>query len=209
MPPGITPPLILNYNASTVPILQLGLSSPDLTEQDTFDLGQNFIRPALATVQGTAIPSPYGGKERQIQIDLDPQALESKGLSAQDVANAIAAQNQIVPVGTTKIDRFEYNVKLNNSPKAIDALNDLPIKTVNGATIYIRDVAHVRDGSPPQQNVVRVNGSRAVLMTVLKNGSASTIAIVDGVKSLLPRLKQSLPAALNVDPIADQSLFVK
>src|SRR6201996_1330505 len=145
MPPGITPPQILNYNASTVPILQLALSSPSLSEQAIFDAGQNFIRPALATVPGTAIPSPYGGKVRQIQIDLDPAALESKGLSAEDVSNAIAAQNQITPVGTTKIDRFEYNVKLNNTPSAIDELNDLPIKTVGGATIYIRDVAHVRD----------------------------------------------------------------
>jgi multidrug efflux pump subunit AcrB len=209
MPPGITPPQILNYNASTVPILQLALSSPQLTEQSIFDTGQNFIRPALATVPGTAIPSPYGGKERQIQIDLDPQALESKGLSAQDVANAIAQQNQIIPAGTTKIGQYEYNVKLNNSPVAVDELNDLPVKTVNGATIYIRDVAHVRDGSPPQRNVVRVNGGRAVLMNVLKSGSASTIAIVDGVKSILPRLKQTLPASLKVQPLADQSLFVK
>ncbi len=209
MPPGITPPQILNYNASTVPILQLALSSPQLSEQSIFDTGQNFIRPALATVPGTAIPSPYGGKERQIQIDLDPQALENKGLSAEDVANAIAAQNQIIPAGTTKIGQYEYNVKLNNSPAAVDELNDLPIKTVNGATIYIRDVAHVRDGSPPQRNEVRVNGTRAVLMNVLKSGSASTIAIVDGVKSIIPRLKQTLPASLKVQPLADQSLFVK
>ena len=209
MPPGITPPQILNYNASTVPILQLALSSPQLSEQSIFDTGQNFIRPALATVPGTAIPSPYGGKERQIQIDLDPQALESKGLSAEDVANAIAAQNQIIPSGTTKIGQYEYNVKLNNSPVAVDELNDLPIKTVNGTTIYIRDVAHVRDGSPPQRNEVRVNGGRAVLMNVLKNGNASTIAIVDGVKAILPRLKQTLPSSLKVQPLADQSLFVK
>ena len=209
MPPGITPPQILNYNASTVPILQLALSSPAMSEQAIYDTGQNFIRPALATVQGTAIPSPYGGKERQIQIDLDPQALESKGLSAEDVANAIANQNQIIPVGTTKIDRYEYNVKLNNSPVAVDELNDLPIKTVGGATIYIRDVAHVRDGSPPQRNVVRVNGGRAVLMTVLKSGATSTLSIVDGVKALLPRLKQTLPPSLTVTPLGDQSLFVK
>ena len=209
MPPGITPPLILNYNASTVPILQLALSGRGMTEQAIFDAGQNFIRPALATVQGTAVPSPYGGKVRQIQIDLDPGRLESKGLSAEDVANALAAQNQIIPVGTAKIDRYEYNVRLNNSPSAIEALNDLPIKTVNGATIYMRDVAHVRDGYPPQQNIVRVNGSRAALMTILKSGTASTLSIVDGVKGLLPRLKQSLPAALNITPLADQSLFVR
>src|ERR1700761_8887190 len=209
MPPGITPPLILNYNASTVPILQLALSGQGMSEQAIFDAGQNFIRPALATVQGTAVPSPYGGKVRQIQIDLDPKKLESKGLSAEDVANALAAQNQIIPAGTAKIDRFEYNVKLNNSPSAIAALGDLPIKTINGATIYMRDVANVRDGYPPQQNIGRVNGSRAALMTILKSGTASTLSIVDGVKSLLPRLKQSLPAALTITPLGDQSIFVR
>jgi multidrug efflux pump subunit AcrB len=209
MPPGITPPQIINYNASTVPILQLALSSPQMSEQAIFDAGQNFIRPALATVQGTAVPSPYGGKVRQIQIDLDPHALEAKGLSAEDVAGALAAQNQIVPVGTAKIDSFEYNVKLNNSPSAVESLNDLPIKTVNGDTIYMRDVAHVRDGSPPQTNVVRVNGGRAVLMTVLKSGAASTLAIVDGVKQMLPRIRQSLPKSLQITPIGDQSVFVK
>src|ERR1700744_3035211 len=173
LPPGITPPQILNYNASTVPILQVALASPKLGEQALFDAGQNFIRPALAAVAGATIPSPYGGKVRQIQIDLDPVALQAKGLSPMDVANALAAQNQIIPAGTAKIGSFEYFVKLNNSPEAIDALNDLPIKTVDGSTIYIRDVAHVRDGSPPQRNIVRVDGRRSVLMTVLKSGSAS------------------------------------
>jgi len=209
MPPGITPPTILNYNASTVPILQLALSSPELGEQKLFDTGQNFIRPALATVEGAAIPSPYGGKERQIQVDIDPVALQAKGLSAQDVENAIAAQNQIVPAGTTKIGLYEWNVKLNNSPEDVAALNDLPIKTVNGATIYIRDVAHVHDGSPPQRNVVRVDGRRSVLMTVLKSGATSTLAIVAGVKSLLPRIQETLPSSLKIIPLADQSLFVK
>jgi multidrug efflux pump subunit AcrB len=209
LPPGITPPTILNYNASTVPILQLALSSPELTEQKLFDIGQNFIRPALATVAGSAIPSPYGGKVRQIQIDLDTQALQSKGLSAQDVEDAISAQNLIIPAGTAKIGAFEYNVKLNDSPAEIAALNDLPIKTVNGATIYIRDVAHVRDGYPPQLNVVRVNGSRSVLMTVLKSGNASTLSIVAGVKALLPKIQESLPPSLKVVPLSDQSLFVK
>ena len=209
MPPGITPPLILNYNASTVPILQLALSSADMTEQKLFDAGQNFIRPALASVAGASIPSPYGGKERQIQIDLDPLALQSKGLSAQDVAAAIAAQNQIVPAGTAKIGGFEYNVKLNNSPAAIAELNNLPIKTVNGATIYVRDVANVRDGSPPQRNEVRVDGRRSVLMSVLKSGSTSTLAIIDGVKSLLPHLQASLPKSLHVALLNDQSIFVK
>jgi CzcA family heavy metal efflux pump len=209
MPPGITPPLILNYNASTVPILQMALSSNTLSEEQLFDAGQNFIRPALASVAGTSIPSPYGGKERQIQIDLDPQALQSKGLSAEDVTNALAAQNQIVPAGTVEIGGLEYNVKLNDSPEAIEELNNLPIKTVNGATIYIRDVAHVRDGYPPQRNEVRVNGRRSVLMSVLKSGSTSTLAIIAGVKALLPKLRESLPSSLHIALLNDQSLFVK
>jgi multidrug efflux pump subunit AcrB len=209
MPPGITPPLILNYNASTVPILQLGLSSPSLSEQKIFDLGQNFIRPALASVQGAAIPSPYGGKERQIQIDLDSQALQAHGLSAQDLGNALAAQNQIVPAGTIKVGDFEYNVKLNNSPELVDELNNLPIRQVSGATIYMRDVAHVRDGNPPQRNIVRMDGHRAVLMTVLKSGAASTLDIVDSVKEILPRLRETLPRDLKVLPLADQSIFVR
>jgi multidrug efflux pump subunit AcrB len=209
MPPGITPPLILNYNASTVPILQLALSSAEMTEQKLYDAGQNFIRPALASVAGASIPSPYGGKERQIQIDLDLQALQSKGLSAEDVAAAIAAQNQIVPAGTAKIGAFEYNVKLNNSPSAIADLNNLPIRTVNGATIYVRDVANVRDGSPPQRNEVRVEGRRAVLMSVLKSGSTSTLAIIDGVKQILPRVQAGLPKSLRIALLNDQSIFVK
>ena len=209
MPPGITPPTILNYNASTVPILQLALSGKGLSEQKIFDLGQNFIRPALVSVQGAAIPSPYGGKERQIQVDLDPAQLAAHRLSATDVAAALAAQNQIVPAGTAKIGQYEYNLKLNNSPSAIDDLNRLPIKTVDGATVTIGDVAHVRDGSPPQRNAVRVDGGRAVLMTVLKRGSASTIAIVDQVKAGLPKLRETLPPSLKIDLLADQSLFVK
>jgi multidrug efflux pump subunit AcrB len=209
LPPGVTPPLVLNYNASTVPIIQLALSSKVLPEQAIFDAGQNFIRPSLATVPGTAVPSPYGGKVRQIQLDIDPQALQSKGLSAQDVANALAAQNQITPAGTAKIGAFEYNIKLNNSPEDFQALADLPIKSVNGTTIYIRDVAHVRDGYPPQTNVVRVDGHRAVLMSILKSGSASTLAIVDGIKNLLPRLQETLPKSLHVKAVGDQSIFVK
>ncbi|CAN5248320.1 efflux RND transporter permease subunit [soil metagenome] len=209
MPPGITPPSILNYSASTVPILQLALSSKSLSEQKIYDLGQNFIRPSLAAVQGAAVPSPYGGRERQIQIDLDPVALQARKLSASDVGAALAAQNQVVPAGTTKIGQYEYNVRLNNSPSAIDTLNDLPIKTVDGNTVYMRDVAHVHDGSPPQRNVVRVDGGRAVLMTILKSGAASTIAIVDQAKALLPKLQETLPPSLKVQPLSDQSLFVK
>ena len=209
MPPGITPPQILNYSASTVPILQLAFSSPTLGEKQIYDLAQNFIRPALATVPGAATPSPYGGKIRQIQIDLDPQALQSKGLTPQDVDAAIASQNLIIPAGTAKVGDFEYTVALNDSPTAFDELNNLPIKTVNGATIYVRDVAHVRDGSPPQTNVVRVNGRRSVLMTVLKSGTASTLSIVAGVKSVLPRLEQTLPPSFKVLLLGDQSIFVK
>jgi multidrug efflux pump subunit AcrB len=209
MPPGITPPQILNYNASTVPILQLALSSPTLAEKDIFDLGQNFIRPALASVQGTAIPTPYGGKERQIQINVNPQALQADHLSAEDLATALAAQNQIIPAGTMKVGNFEYNVKLNNSPSVVDELNNLPVKQENGTTIYMRDVAHVADSNPPQRNVVRMNGRRSVLMTVLKSGSVSTLNIVDDVKALLPRLKQTLPSSLKIVPVADQSIFVR
>jgi multidrug efflux pump subunit AcrB len=182
MPPGTTPPLILNYNASTVPILQLATSSPSLSEQQVLDLTQNFMRPVLSMVPGAAIPYSYGGKVRQVQIDLDPQALQAKGLSAQDVENAIAAQNQILPAGTVKIGSLQYTVELNDAARTIEELNDLPIKTANGATIFIHDVGHVRDGSPPQQSIVHVDGARAVLTTILKAGSASTLAIVQGVK---------------------------
>ncbi len=209
MPPGITPPLVLNYSASTVPILQLALSSHSLPEQKIFDLGQNSIRPTLASVGGAAIPSPYGGRERQIQIDLDPEALRAHRLSAADVGQALAAQNQIIPSGTAVIGQFEYTVRLNNSPEAIEQLNDLPIRVVDGATVYMRDVAHVHDGSPPQRNVVRVDGHRSVLMTILKSGSASTVAIVDQVKALLPGLRETLPAGLSIATLSDQSLFVK
>src|SRR3984885_4368838 len=209
MPPGITPPLILNYDASTVPILQLGLSSPALAEKDIFDLGQNFIRPALASVQGAAVTSPYGGRVRQIQLDLDPQKLQANNIPAQDVGKALAAQNQIIPAGTIKVGQFEYNVSLNNSPSVINELNQLPVKQVNGATVYMRDVAYVRDGAPPQTNIVRMNGRRGVLMTILKSGETSTLDIVDGIKALLPRLKQTLPPALKITPLADQSVFVR
>ena len=209
LPPGVTPPLILNYNASTVPILQLAVSGKGLSEQKLFDLSQNQIRPGLVTVPGAAMPYPSGGKQRQVQVDLDPQALQSKGLSAQDIGNAIAAQQQINPVGFAKIGTFQYIIALNNSPDSIEAFNDLPVKTVNGATIYMRDVAHVRDGSGPQTNVVHVDGTRSVLMTVLKNGATSTLAIVQGIKDKIPGLTATLPPQLKVTPIGDQSLFVR
>ncbi|WP_043287013.1 efflux RND transporter permease subunit [Paraburkholderia oxyphila] len=209
MPPGTTPPQILNYNASTVPVLQLALTSNKLNEQQLDDYAANFIRPQLLSVPGVAIPTPYGGKVREVQIDLDPQALQAKKLSPQDVADALAQQNQIIPAGTQKIGRFEYNITLNNSPRSIASINDLPIKTVNGAVIYMRDVAHVRDGNPPQTNIVRVDGHRAVLMSILKNGSASTLDIVSGVKAKLPLIEQSLPPSLKLVPLSDQSVFVK
>jgi len=209
LPPGVTPPLILNYSASTVPILQLALSGVGLSEGKLFDTAVNQIRPGLVTVPGAAIPYPSGGRQRQVQIDLDPQALQSKGMSAQDVGLAIAAQNQINPAGFAKIGGFQYNVRLNNAPGSIDELNNLPVKVVNGATIYMRDVAHVRDGSAPQTNVVHVDGSRSVVMTILKNGSTSTLAIVQGIKDALPAIQATLPDSLNIVPIGDQSLFVK
>lgn len=209
LPPGVTPPLILNYNASTVPIVQLALSGKGLSEGQMFDTAINQIRPGLVTVPGAAVPYPSGGRQRQIQIDLDPQALQSKGLSAQDVGNAIAAQNQINPVGFAKIGGFQYNVALNNAPNSVEALNVLPIKQVNGATVYMRDVAHVRDGSAVQTNVVHVDGSRSVVMTILKNGATSTLAIVQGIKDALPKIQETLPATLKIVPIGDQSLFVK
>jgi len=209
MPPGITPPLVLNYSASTVPILQLALSGKGLSEQQLYDIGQNQIRPALVTVPGLAMPYPSGGKQRQVQVDLNPLALQSKGLSAQDVGNAIAAQNQINPAGFVKIGATQYSVRLNNAPDSIEALNNLPVKVVNGATIYMRDVAYVRDGNAPQQNVVHVEGGRSALLTVLKNGSTSTLAIVAGVREALPRIAATLPDTLKILPIGDQSLFVK
>jgi multidrug efflux pump subunit AcrB len=209
LPPGITPPYVLSYNASSVPILELALSGKTIPEQQLFDQGQNFIRPQLATVAGAAIPSPYGGKVRQVQVDLDLQALQANKLSAQDVVSAISAQNLILPAGTQKIGKFEYNVELNASPKIIDQLNDIPIKKVGGTIVYLRDVAFAHDGNPPQTNIVRVNGSRAVLMTILKSGSASTLDIIDGIKSLLPKIKESLPDGLDLKAVGDQSIFVK
>ena len=209
MPAGTTPPLIINYSASTVPILQVALSGKGMTEQALGDLGLNVIRTRLVTVQGAAIPYPFGGKTRQVQIDLDPSALQARGLSAQDVANALAAQNLILPVGTQKIGSHEYTLRLNNAPSAIEELNNLPVKAVNGATVYIRDVAHVRDGNPPQTNVVHVDGNRSVLMSVLKNGATSTLDIVSGIKAKLAEIKPTLPEALTVSPINDQSLFVR
>ncbi len=209
LPPGSTPPLILNYSASTVPIVQLALGGDGLTEQNLSDLGLNMIRTRLVTVPGAAVPYPFGGKTRQIQIDLDDTALHAKGLSAQDVSNAFGAQNLINPVGTQKIGSTEYTMQLNNAPSDINALGDLPIKAVNGAMVYIRDVAHVRDGNPPQQNIVHVNGNRSVLLSVLKNGAVSTLAIIQGVKDKIQEIKPGLPDALTISMLGDQSVFVR
>ena len=209
MPPGTTPPLILNYNASTVPILQLALSGKGLSEQNLFDLGVNMVRPPLVTVPGAAIPWPYGGKQRLVQIDLNPAAMQARGLSAQDVAAALAAQNLIVPIGTQKIDSLEYTLQLNNAPSAISDLAKLPIKVVGGSTVTIGDVANVHDGNSPQTNIVHVDGDRSVLLSVLKNGATSTLAIVDGIRAKLVELKPAWPANLSVLPINDQSLFVR
>jgi multidrug efflux pump subunit AcrB len=209
LPAGTTPPLILNYNASTVPIIQLALSGKGLSEQNLGDLGLNAVRPVLTTVAGAAIPYPFGGKTRQVQIDVDPAALQARGLSAQDVANALAGQNLITPVGTEKIGDYEYTLQLNNAPSQIKALGDLPVKAANGTTVYIRDIANVRDGSPPQTNIVHVDGRRSVLMSVLKNGSVSTLGIISGIKQRIAAGKASWPDNLQIEPIGDQSLFVR
>ncbi|NKI98749.1 efflux RND transporter permease subunit [Novosphingobium sp. SG707] len=209
MPPGVNPPLILNYNASTVPIVQIALAGHGLNEQQLYDFGFNSIRSRLITVPGAAIPFPFGGKVRQIQVDLDPRAMQSRGITAQDVGAALASQTQITPAGFVKMGEFQYNFRLNNAPSSIEQLNDLPIRTINGAVIRMRDVAHVRDGSAPQQNVVHVNGQRSALLTVLKSGATSTISVVEGIKAMLPQVMTGLPPALTATPVNDQSIFVK
>jgi multidrug efflux pump subunit AcrB len=209
LPPGTTPPLVIIYSASTIPVLQIGLTSDRLSEQQIFDYANNFIRTQLATVQGASMPFPYGGKSRLISVDIDSAALQAKGLSPVDIVNAVNAQNLILPTGTAKLGALEYNVEMNGSPRTVAELNDLPVKTVNGSTIYMRDVAHVRDGYSPQTNVVMANGKRGVLMSVYKTGNASTLSIVDRVKQTLEDYKPSLPDGLNLTTFFDQSLFVR
>lgn len=209
MPAGIQPPVILNYNAATVPILQVALSGEGLSEQQLFDLGMNTVRTPLVTVPGAAIPLPYGGKQRQVQIDVNPAALQARGMSAQDVANALTAQNVLTPIGTQKIGSLEYTLQLNSAPSAIADIGRIPVKSINGTTVLLRDVAQVRDGNAPQTNIVHVDGGRSVLMTVLKNGATSTLAIVDGVRKKLEDMQASLPQNLKVLTINDQSLFVR
>ena len=208
-PPGAAPPFIIVYNASTVPILQLSMSGKNMSEQQLSDIGQNFVRTRLATIQGASLPNPYGGRQRQIQVDLNLQAMQQKGLDATAIVNALGDQNLVLPAGTAKIGNFEYDVDLNSSPRTVEELNDLPIKTIGDSTIYLRDVGHVRDGFPPQRNIVRVDGQRSALLTVQKTGAASTLDIIDGVKRELARAASALPEGLEIRPLADQSLFVR
>ncbi len=208
-PQGTTPPLVIQYSASSVPVLQLGLSGNGLTEQQLNDFGQNFVRTQLATVQGAALAFPYGGKQRQVQVDIDTQKLQAYGLSASDVVNAVNAQNIILPGGDVKMGHLDYPVETNSAPTSITALNNLPIKTVNGATIYIRDIGNVRDGFPPQTNIVRVDGQRSSLLSVQKTGNSSTLDIIANVREQLPSILAQLPPALRITPIADQSIFVR
>jgi multidrug efflux pump subunit AcrB len=209
LPPGITPPLVIKYSASSIPVMQLALSSATLAENALFDVAVNDLRPQLITVPGVASPFPYGGKVRVISVDLDTQAMQARGLSPADVVNAVNTQNLILPSGTVKLGETEYTVRMNGSPDAIAGLNDLPVRTAGTVTTYIRDVAFVRDGFQPQTNVVRQDGSRGVLVSVLKNGGASTLDIVNNVKALLPRAQATLPADVKVTPLFDQSVFVK
>jgi CzcA family heavy metal efflux pump len=208
-PPGTTPPFVLNYSASTVPILQLALTSPAMPEAQIYDLANTIVRTQLATVQGASMPFPFGGRQRQVQVDLDPRALSANGLTPNDVVAAIGAQNLILPAGTQKIGQLEYFIKLNASPTKLDDLNNLPIRARDGTVTYVRDVAHVRDGYSPQTNVVRLGGQRAVLMSVLKTGNASTIDIIKGINEKLPQLRASLPPELKIEPLSDQSVFVR
>ncbi len=208
-PQGSTPPLIIQYSASSVPVLQLGLSGNGLTEQQLYDYGQNFIRTELATVQGASIPFPYGGKQRQVQVDIDTRKLQAYGISASDVVNVMSAQNIILPAGDMKMGSVDYQVESNSAPMTIAELNDLPVRSGNGATVYIRDIGNVRDGFPPQTNIVRVDGQRASLMTIQKTGDASTLDIISNVRAQLPMISAQLPPALRIRPIADQSVFVR
>ncbi len=208
-PPGTTPPSIIKYDASSVPILQLGLESKTLSEQELYDLANNFIRTPLATIQGAAVPSPFGGRFRQVMVDLNPELLFSRGLTPIDVSNALANQNLILPAGEAKIGDKDYQVKVNSSPRVLAEFNNMPIKVVNGATVYLGDVAQIRDGYAVQTSIVRTNGTRGALLTVLRNGKASTLAVVNNVKAALPRIQAGLPPALNLRQFFDQSLFVR
>jgi len=208
-PPGTTPPTILKYDASSVPILQLGLESKTLSEQDLFDLGANFVRTQLATIQGAAVPLPFGGKYREVMVDLIPEQMFAKNLSPSEVSSALASQNLILPAGTIKIGDRDYQVKLNSSPRILSEMNALPLKVVNGATVRLGDVAQVRDGYAVQTNIVRTNGTRGALITVMRNGKASTLAVVSSVKAALPKILAGLTPELHVRQLFDQSIFVR
>jgi multidrug efflux pump subunit AcrB len=209
LPPGTQPPLMVNYSASTVPILQLALSGQGLAEQQLNDIGLNFLRTQLVTIPGAVIPFPYGGKQRQIMVDLKPGLLQSKGLAAGDVVSALSQQNLVLPSGTAKIGASEYDFDINASPKTVSELNDVPVKVIGNSTVYLRDVANVRDGFAPQTNIVRQDGHRGTLVTALKSGNASTLDVVQGIRNLLPRVAATLPPELKIQPLADQSLFVR
>src|SRR6188768_2570973 len=209
LPPGITPPLVIKYSASSIPVVQLGLSSPTLPEQTVFDAAINILRPQLITIPGIAIPFPYGGKNRLISVDLDMHALQARGLAPADVVNAVNTQNLILPSGTTKLGEIEYTVRMNASPDAIAGLNELPVRTINGATTYLRDVAQVRDGFNPQTNIVRRDGERGVLISIMKNSGASTLDIVQNLRDKLPIATSLLPQDIKVQTLFDQSIFVK
>src|SRR5438105_4091112 len=209
LPQGILPPSIIKYDASSVPILQLGLESKTMAEQELFDMGQNFIRTQLATIRGASVPLPYGGRFRQVMVDLNPDQLYAKGLSASDVSVALGNQNLVFPAGTAKFGDRDYQVRLNSSPRVLDDMNNLPLRVVNGATVYLKDVAQVRDGNFVQTSIVRTNGTRGALLTVLRNGKASTLAVVDAVKAALPGILAGLPSALKVRQLFDQSVFVR
>src|SRR5438034_5703928 len=208
-PAGTTPPLIINYSASSVPILQIALSGQGLAEQQLFDLGVNFLRPQLVTIPGVAIPYPFGGKQRQVMVDLDTRMLQAKGLAPNDVLSALVLQNLVLPSGTAKIGQFEYDVSLNAAPRTVPELGDLPIKVVGNSTIYVRDVANVRDGFSVQTNIVRRDGRRGTLLTVLKAGDASTLDVVDNIRKAIPRVATTLPPELQIDLLADQSIFLR
>ncbi|MEO8372818.1 MAG: efflux RND transporter permease subunit, partial [Candidatus Solibacter sp.] len=209
MPPGTLPPSIIKYDASSVPIIQLGLQSETMSEQELFDLGQNFIRTQLATIQGASIPLPYGGKFRQVMVDLNPEQLTAKGLSAADVSSALGNQNIIFPAGTAKVGDTEFQIRTNSSPRVMEDLNQMPLRVINGATVYLKDVAQVRDGYSVQTSIVRANGRRGALLTVLRNGKASTLAVVNNVKAAMPKILAGLPSTLQVRQLFDQSVFVR
>src|SRR3982751_3462242 len=209
MPPGTLPPSIIKYDASSVPIIQLGLQSETMSEQELFDMGQNFIRTQRATIPGASVPLPYGGKFRSVVVDLDPEQLFAKGLSPADVSAALGNQNLILPAGTAKIADKDYQIRLNSSPRILDEMNNLPVKVANGATVYLRDVAQVHDGYNVQTSIVRTNGSRGALLTILRNGKASTLDVVNSVKETLPKILAGLPPELRVRQLFDQSMFVR